>query len=67
MFMLKLNVPPAIMREAAFMVDDDRVQKLADTYEKLFDRKNCVPDHEKSKPDEHKPQRSRECKVIGIL
>lgn len=34
---LKLNVPPVVMREAVFRVDDDRVQNLADSYEKLFD------------------------------
>ena len=54
---LKLNVPPAVMREAAFMVDDDRVQELADTYEKMCERKHSVPDHENSKPDEHQTQR----------
>lgn len=54
---LKLNVPPAIICEAAFRTDDDRVQKLADTYEEMCGKKCSVPDHEKSKPDEHKPQR----------
>lgn len=35
---LKLNVPTYIIREAAFRSDDERVQKLADTYEKMCER-----------------------------
>lgn len=54
---LRLNVPPYIMREAAFRSGDERVQKLADTYEKMCERKSSAHDHEKSKPNEHKPQR----------
>lgn len=54
---LKLNVPPYIMREAAFRSGDERVQKLADTYEKMYERKHSVPDHEKNQPEEYKPQR----------
>lgn len=54
---LKLNVPPYIMREAAFRSGDERVQKLADTYEKMCERKSSAPAHEKPKLDEHKPQR----------
>lgn len=54
---LKLKVPPYIMREAAFRSGDERVQKLADTYEKMCERKSSAPAHEKPKLDEHKPQR----------
>lgn len=54
---LRLNVPPYIMREAAFRSGDERVQKLADTYEKMCERKSSAPAHEKPKLDERKPQR----------
>lgn len=54
---LRLNVPPYIMREAVFRSDDERVQKLADTYEKMCERKHSAPDHEKPKSEEYKPQR----------
>lgn len=36
---LKLNIPPEVIREAAFMINDDRVQSLSDTYEKMYDRR----------------------------
>ncbi len=54
---LKLNVPLAFMREAVFRVDDDRVQNLADSYEKMYGRQHSASNHEKPKPDEHKPNR----------
>lgn len=54
---LKLNVPTYIMREAAFRSDDERVQKLAETYENMCERKHSATGHEKSKPEEYKPQR----------
>ena len=54
---LKLNVPTYIMREAAFRSDDERIQKLAETYDKMCERKHFATDHEKSKPEEHKSQR----------
>lgn len=54
---LNLNVPPYVMREAAFRSNDERVQKLADTYEKMCERKHSATDHEKSMPTEHTPQR----------
>lgn len=56
---LRLNVPPYIMREAVFRSDDERVQKLADTYEKMCERKHSAPDHNKSKPEEHKQRKPR--------
>lgn len=49
---LRLNVPPYIMREAAFRSNDERVQKLADTYEKMCERnRSCdrePPEQDKS-------------------
>lgn len=33
---LKLKVSPAIIREASHMFDDDRIDKMADTYEQAF-------------------------------
>ncbi len=51
---LKLNVPPYVMREAAFRSGDERVQKLADTYEKMCER-NVSCDREP--PEQDKPHR----------
>lgn len=47
---LKLKVPPYIMREAAFRSGDERVQKLADTYEKMCER-NSSRDREPQERD----------------
>ncbi len=47
---LRLNVTPYIMREAAFRSGDERVDKLAETYEKMFEGKNA-PDREQQKHD----------------
>lgn len=54
---LKLNVPPATMRQAADMLNDERIDKMAETYEKMCERKSSASAHEKPKLDEHKPQR----------
>lgn len=44
---LKLNVPPATMRQAADMLNDECVDKMAETYEKMF-AGNQSPDREQS-------------------
>ncbi len=44
---LKLNIPPATMRAAADMLNDERVDKLAETYEKMYEGKN-TPDREQT-------------------
>ena len=54
---LKLNVPPAIMREAVYRINNEKTDKLAEAYEKMYERKHSAPNHEKHKPDEHMPQR----------
>lgn len=54
---LKLNVPPAVMREAVYRINNEKTDKLAESYEKMYERKHSAPDHEKPKPDEHMPQR----------
>lgn len=33
------------------------IDKLEEPYEKMYERKHSVSDHEKSEPAEHKPQR----------
>lgn len=53
---LKLNVPPATMRAAADMLNDERVDKLAETYDEMFQRKN-TPDREQTEQEQHKQQR----------
>ena len=53
---LKLNISPAIIREAAYMSDDDRVQSLADTYEKMYNRRD-IPAVETPKPDNTTPHK----------
>ena len=52
----KLNVPPATMRAAADMLNDERVDKLAETYDEMFQRKN-TPDREQTEQEQHKQQR----------
>lgn len=37
-------MPLAVMHETVFMADDDLVQNLADSCEKLFERKYLAPD-----------------------
>lgn len=57
---LKLNVPPEIMREAAYRQNDERTDKLAESYEKLYVRKNSGDDREtpdRDKPPTHKKPR----------
>lgn len=44
---LKLNVPPATMRQAVDMLNDERIDKMAETYEKMF-AGNQSPDREQS-------------------
>lgn len=51
---LRLNVPPYIMREAVFRSDDERVQKLADTYEKMCERNGSC---DREPPEQDKPHR----------
>ena len=53
---LKLNISPAIIREAAYMSNDDRVQSLADTYEKMYNR-GVTPAVEVPKPDSSSPHK----------
>ncbi len=54
---LRLKVPPYVMREAAFRSGDERVQKLADTYEKMCER-NGFRDREPQERDKpHKKLR----------
>ncbi len=54
---LKLNVPPAVMREAVYRVNNEKTDKLAESYEKMYERKHFAPDHEKNEPEEHKTNR----------
>ena len=54
---LKLNVPPAVMREAVYRINNEKTDKLAEAYEKLYERKNSPSEREISEPTEHKPQR----------
>ncbi|MCM1167279.1 MAG: YodL domain-containing protein, partial [Lachnospiraceae bacterium] len=54
---LKLNVPPEIMREAAYRQNDERTDKLAESYEKMFERKHGGADPERDKPAEDRPHR----------
>lgn len=54
---LKLNVPPAIMREAVYRLNNEKTDKLAESYEKMYERKHSAPDHKRPDPAEHKPQR----------
>ena len=54
---LKLNVPPAVMREAVYRLNNEKTDKLAESYEKMYERKHSAPDREKSEPAVHKPQR----------
>lgn len=51
---LKLNVPPYVMREAVFRSGDERVQKLADTYEKIRKRNGL---HNREPPGQNQPHR----------
>lgn len=48
---LKLNVPPAVMREAVYRLNNEKTDKLAESYEKLYERKNS-PDREQPERDE---------------
>ena len=53
---LKLNVPPAVMREAVYRINNEKTDKLAEAYEKLYERK-ISPDREppeRDKPAVHK-------------
>ena len=54
---LKLNVLPAVMREAVYRLNNEKTDKLAESYEKMYERKHSAPDREKSKPDERQTQR----------
>lgn len=49
---LELNFAPEIMREACYMSDNEKVEKLADSYEEAFEKKNSPeePDLENQKP-----------------
>ncbi len=53
---LKLNIPPATMRAAADMMNDERVDKMAETYEKMYEGKNAL-DREQTEQEQHKQQR----------
>lgn len=54
---LRLNVPPYVMREAAFRSNDERVQKLADTYEKMCERnRSCDREPQEQDKPNRKPR-----------
>ena len=53
---LALNIPPSTMREAADMLNDERVDKITETYEGMFQRRNA-PNRELPKQEQHKQQR----------
>ena len=37
---LELNIAPEIMREACYMSDNENAEKLADSYDEAFEKKN---------------------------
>ena len=39
------------------MLNNEKTDKLAESYEKMYERKHSASDHEKSESAEHKPQR----------
>lgn len=49
---LKLNVPSAVMRKTVYRLNNEKTNKLAEAYEKLYERKNS-PNREP--PERDKP------------
>lgn len=50
----KLHIDPAIMRKAAEMVDDPRIDRMAETYAKRFETDNPPEPQQKPKPKKPK-------------
>jgi hypothetical protein len=53
---LKLNVNPEIIHEASNLVNDERFDKLADTYEEMYQKKFTQAE-EPTEPEKTKPQK----------
>ena len=53
---LKLNIDPSIIREASNLVNDERFDKLADTYEEMYQKKFTQAE-EPPELDKPKPQK----------
>ena len=50
----KLNIDPAVIRKAAEMINDDRIDKMAEAYTECFGNGNAPVHDDKTKPKKPK-------------